>query len=416
MFNVRRVMPWIHVRPEQMEDGPPGFRVVDPRQGALPSNVGLGDFGRDADAAGMQSYPASYPSYNSADLPSSSRYPTQEIFDQLAQIYGLSGGFRGRQHVDAASMGSAYSPLSLPGADPFSQSIKVPVDQSSGDVAEPTSLAKPMVPQSGPIPERPSPRLMAPPPAVSRQLNADEGQVLSDAASDDGLREGQQYAQYRPPVAIGGMKVGVDEAGRPILVPDDPAKRPDPFEKLKQHGYPQPADDPGNGSAVVRNLREKNEYGQHRPNYHRFEFKDPLCDLGTPGCSVEAAYEALLRHALPGGEAWGTPIQHEKVSPVSLKGLIPGGRVQTLLDRDSGSVIHLTMPDHLFRDGYLQRQIVADNGKIYIRTFGQGNNASTEMATANNLMVRPAFEDATARIRAALRPPAPSASEVEWPR
>jgi hypothetical protein len=243
-----------------------------------------------------------------------------------------------------------------------------------------------------------------------------DGQVMSDATSDDDLRDGQQYVQYRRPSAIGGVRAGVDDAGRDILARDEPANQPDPFEKLKQRGYPKPPDNPGNGSAVVRQLREDHGYGQHRPHYHRFEFKDPLCDVGAPGCSVEAAYDALLRHALPGGDTRGAPIQHEQVSPVSLKGVVPGGRVQTFLDRDSGSVIHHTMDDHLFRHGYLQRQIVEENGKIYVRTFGEGNNVSGDRATANNVMVRPAFEDATARIRAALRPPSPLTAGEKWPR
>lgn len=80
---------------------------------------------------------------------------------------------------------------------------------------------------------------------------------------------------------------------------------PIPSKKLKQRAYPKPPDDPGNGSAVVRQLREDKGYGPHRPNYHRFEFRDALCDVGTPGCSIEAAYNALLRHALPGGDAPG---------------------------------------------------------------------------------------------------------------
>ncbi len=74
------------------------------------------------------------------------------------------------------------------------------------------------------------------------------------------------------------------------------------------------------------------------------------------------------------------------------------------------------MDDHLFRDGYLQRQIVEENGKIYVRTFGEGNNVSGDRATANNIMVRPAFEDATARIRAALRPLALPTAGQKWPR
>ncbi len=104
------------------------------------------------------------------------------------------------------------------------------------------------------------------------------------------------------------------------------------------------------------------------------------------------------------------------MSRVSLKGLVPGGQVQTFLDRDSGSVIHHTMDDHLFRHGYLQRQIVEENGKIYVRTFGEGNNVSGDRAAVNNMMVRPAFEDATARIRSALRPPVLPTAGEKWPR
>lgn len=446
MFNIRPAIPWIHVRPDQVEDGPPGFRVIaDPGRDAPPDDVGFGTFGHSVAARSAPVYPASYPIYNAFDFPLPSRYPTQEVFDQLARIYGIRFGFHEQQDADAGSIGPVDSPPRLPSVNLYSQSndplaatgsrigdgdsiplshesplVQGPLDQFVGNRAGRTLPAKPMAPQSSPFfgTETPSSRLAAVPPATSRQSDANEGQMLSDAASNDGLRDGQQYAQYRPPIAIGGMKVGVDGAGRNVLIPDQSAngEQLDPFEKLKQRGYPKPPEDPGNGSAVVRKLREDNDYGQHRPNYHRFEFKDALCELGTPGCSVEAAYGALLRHALPGGEAPGVPIQHEQVSQVSLKGLVPGGRVQTFLDRDGGSIVHRTMPDHLFRDGYLQRQIVVENGKIYVRTFGEGNNASAEMATANSVMARPAFEDATARIRTALLPPAPSMGEVEWPR
>lgn len=239
------------------------------------------------------------------------------------------------------------------------------------------------------------------------------GEVIADAASDDGLRDGQQYAQYRPPMPIRGLSVGVDGEGRDILIRAQPTddRQVDPFEVLKQKGYPRPPADPSNGSAIVDETRKL--YSRDRPNYHRFEFKDDLCDLGTPGCSVEAAYEALLRHAVPGGARWGVPIQHGQVSPVSFKG-IPGGRVQTSVDPESNSVIHHTVQGHMFHDGYLQRQIVVENGKVYVRTSGEGNNMGPQFAAANNLMSRSVFEDSTAKIRAALQ--SPKGSDVEWPR
>ena len=405
MFNVRPDVPWIYVRPDQFEESPPGFRVVaDPGRDAAPDNIGFASFGRDNGVPGAPIYPVDYPTYKPSDFPLPSRYPTQEAFDQLARIYGL----RPLDGSPRLPSGSLNEPLTSDGS-------RVPSAADRTGSAMPAEPVAPLDSSFFGAKGQPSPPA-AVPLALPRLSGPSERQVMSDATSDDGLRDGQQYVQYRRPPAIGGLRVGVDDAGRDTLIPEERANQPDPLEKLKQRGYPKPPDDPGNGSAAVRELREKHGYGQHRPHYHRFEFRDPLCDLGTPGCSVEAAYDALLRHALPGGDTRGAPIQHEQVSPVSLKGVVPGGRVQTLLDRDSGSVIHHTMDDHLFRHGYLQRQIVEENGKIYVRTFGEGNNVSGDMAAANNVMVRPAFDDATARIRAALRPPAPLTAGEKWPR
>jgi hypothetical protein len=440
MFNVRPDIPWIYVRPDQFEESPPGFRVVaDPGRSAPFDNIGFGSFGRDSAVRSAPINPVDYPSYNPSDFRVPSRYPTQGAFDQLARIYGLSFGPREHLNTDVGSIRPVDGPLRLPDGwlnDPLTSDgsrvgngsftplshgsplVHGSISQLAGDRTGFAMPAEPVVPQNSSFfgaegqPSQPA----AVSSAVPRLSGGSDEQVLSDATSDDGLRDGQQYVQYRRPSAIGGMRLGVDDAGRDILVPDERANQPDPLEKLRQRGYPKPPDDPGNGSAAARELREKHGYGQHRPHYHRFEFKDPLCDLGTPGCSIEAAYDALLRHALPGGDTRGAPIQHEQVSPVSLQGVVPGGRVQTFLDRDSGSVIHHTMDDHLFRDGYLQRQIVEENGKIYVRTFGEGNNVSGDRATANNIMVRPAFEDATARIRAALRPLALPTAGQKWPR
>lgn len=248
-----------------------------------------------------------------------------------------------------------------------------------------------------------------------RPSDIDERQVLSDAASDNGMRDGRQYAQYQPPVAVRGVKVGVDEAGRDILNPVEPegGRQLDPLEKLKQRGYPKPPEDPSNGSAIVSELRK--QYGQHRPNYHRYEFKDPLCDLGSPGCSVEAAYEALKRHAVPGGPAPDVPVEHGQVSSASFKGM-PGGRVETLLDQESSSIVNRTQPDHPLSDGYVQRQIVVENGKVYLRTFGEGNNLPTPIGSLNTVLARPAFEESTARIRTALHPADPVTAGKKWPR
>ena len=128
--------------------------------------------------------------------------------------------------------------------------------------------------------------------------------------------------------------------------------------------------------------------------------------MDDAGCTAEAAYEALLRHAVPGGPAPRVPVTHGQESTVSLMG-VPGGRIRTLVDGDSSSIINQTLPDHQFHNGFVQRQIVTKNGKIYVRTFGEGNNSTPDKAGWNRLLAESAFEESTARIRSALRPAAP---------
>jgi hypothetical protein len=255
-------------------------------------------------------------------------------------------------------------------------SVQGPVDPFAGD-GRPFSSATTTLAPPNPLPFESDTR---PPMAAAAATapwpsSAKEGEVLSDAVSDDSLWDGQQYVQYRPPVAIGGVKGGLDEEGRSVLLPDGDQR--DPLEKIRQRGYPRPPDDPANGSAMVKELREREQYGQHHAGYHRYEFTDHLCDRSDPSCTTEAAYEALLRYAVPGGPTPGMPVSHGMESPVSLMG-VPGGRVRTLVDSDSKSIINHTLPDHQFYNGFVQRQIVEKNGKLYLRTFGEGNNSNPE--------------------------------------
>lgn len=391
-------------------------------------DVGLGAFGHHPGTGGALTahfQPMDFPTDSPFAVQPPSRYPTEEAFYQLARIYARWSDFR-RQGADAGLIAPVGGPQHWPSANLFSRSDD-PRTAPAGRVNDsgfiPLSRGYPLVrePSAQAAPQG-SASVMARPSSLSSAitgLNPSVGEVLSDAMPDGGLSDGQQYAQYRPPTMVRGVKgVTLDEEGRHVLIPETPAAdaKIDPLEKLKQRGYPKPPEDPANGSVFVRKLREDNGYGPHRPNYHRYEFKDALCDLGTPGCSVEAAYDALLRHAVPGGPAPGVPIKHEQVSPVSFKGVVPGGRVQTFTERDSNSIINRTLMDHQFRDGYVQRQIVVENGKIYVRTFGEGNNTDAQRSAANNIMAKSAFEDSTAKIRAALRPPEVPIGGQKWPR
>lgn len=99
-------------------------------------------------------------------------------------------------------------------------------------------------------------------PSVTLVANPSPSPLLP--VGDDRYR----YIQSRPLSSVGGAKgLGVDDEGREILIPEKPDNREvDPFEKLKQRGYPKPPQYPGNGSAIVTKLRK--DYRPNHPNYH----------------------------------------------------------------------------------------------------------------------------------------------------
>jgi hypothetical protein len=197
-----------------------------------------------------------------------------------------------------------------------------------------------------------------------------------------------------------------DRNGPPSGMPEN-SGRLGPFEELKQRqrGYPKPPEDAGNGSEKVKELRKEANYDWRHPSYHRYEFKDALCQLGMPGCSIEAAYEALQRYAVPGSRDPGVKVENEQDSMATFKGM-PGGHVQTFVEPASLSIVNVTRPDHAFHDGYVQRQVVVEGDVIYLRTFGEGKNRAPEASMANTTMAKSAFEESTAGIRAALGAPA----------
>jgi hypothetical protein len=428
MFNVRPDTPWIYLNPEPVDDDPPGFRL-SPDGSAMDARQRSSGFGSFTHGPGIFGAPGVSTAYDASYFPfqTPTEHPFQGAFDQLARIYADAGSLRrqaagfGLAPADsgARSQGGPVLPeLGNPWPMPLgsmsdsrfmplsygSSSIQTPIGQFAGD-SKPSATATTSLAPRNPLPDsRPLPMAGAVP-AAPWQPNAEGGEVLSDAGSEDGLRDGQQYAEVRRPLPMRGVRVGVDEEGHDVLVQDGSGE-PDPFERLRQKGYPQPPQDPSNGSTMVKELREREQYGRHHGGYHRYEFTDHLCDLGDPGCNADAAYEALLRHAVPGGPASGVSVEHGQEAPVSLMG-VPGGHIRTLVDHDSRSIINQTLSDHQFHNGFVQRQIVEKDGKIYVRTFGEGNNITPDKAGWNRLLAEPAFEESTARIRAALRPAAP---------
>jgi hypothetical protein len=162
-------------------------------------------------------------------------------------------------------------------------------------------------------------------------------------------------------------------------------------------GRPLIADSPR-----LKKLIRSGAYSKHYAHYHEYELPPAvLCTLGQEGCSVERAYEALRVHAVPGGPRREGPVVDGERSPVSFGGL-RGGRIRTHVEEETHSIINVTEPDHVFRDGLVQRRIVVEGDKVVLRTFGIGNNSSKFMAGANEEVAGVAFAESTDRIRAAV--------------
>ena len=118
---------------------------------------------------------------------------------------------------------------------------------------------------------------------------------------------------------------------------------------------------------------------------------------------MAAAYDALLKNAVPGGPHSGTPVDNGQLSSVSFIG-VPGGEVRTFIEPSSYSIVNVTQPGHKFQNGIVQRQIVMKDGGIYVNTFGVGNNRSPLYKMLNVELAEPAFFNSTVAMRQALNP------------
>lgn len=184
------------------------------------------------------------------------------------------------------------------------------------------------------------------------------------------------------------------------------------FEELKarRRGYPL-APGPGIDTPMAEELRES--YDRHNPRYHRYDFKEPLCEMTMPGCIAEAAYAALLRFAVPGNPKAGHAARDEQEATAGFLG-VTGGQVTVHVDADRKAVVNRTLPDHIFHDGFAQRQIVVEGNTVFIRHYGEGVNRSMDRALQNKLLAPAAFRESITQMREALRPAGPPSGR--WPR
>ncbi|CAH9067620.1 hypothetical protein PSECIP111854_04154 [Pseudoalteromonas sp. CIP111854] len=101
-----------------------------------------------------------------------------------------------------------------------------------------------------------------------------------------------------------------------------------------------------------------------------------------------------IRNAAPGANGVD-PVSGN--SPTTLP--LGVGSVDHEVDTANNRVINITRPGHIFEHGYVIRSVVLRNGKVYIRTYGEGVNNNRVKAMLNGVAGRGGFKYLDNRIR-----------------
>lgn len=191
---------------------------------------------------------------------------------------------------------------------------------------------------------------------------------------------------------------------------DRPATNSFEAFKARGRGYPQ---EPGPDIDTPMATKLRESYDRHNPRYQRYDFKEPLCEMTMPGCTAEAAYAALLRFAVPGNPKAGHAVREGQDAPAGFLG-VGVGDVTVHVDDARKAVVNKTKDNHLYHDGFVQRQIVVEGNAVFIRHYGEGVNGSMDLALQNKVLAPAIFRESVNQIREALQPPGPPSGR--WPR
>jgi hypothetical protein len=113
--------------------------------------------------------------------------------------------------------------------------------------------------------------------------------------------------------------------------------------------------------------RDGKLYDAADPEHHWYEYETPIGESSKQ--LVEAALQSLLRHAAPGQSSIsgsGEPV--EATTPFGSLGFI-----DQVVDPASRSVTNQTQKNHRLYPGGVRRSIIVKDGKVWVRTVGEGN-------------------------------------------
>ena len=138
------------------------------------------------------------------------------------------------------------------------------------------------------------------------------------------------------------------------------------------------------------------EYDQNSLLYHYYEMENFICFISTPKCSIENVFYQLRRFPAPGADP-ATPVNSGDITSIEFLA-ISGGRVVHLF-KDDQTIRNQTLDDHVFRDGYVDRKVVVDGGRLKIETVGEGISRNLGWKLLNIVSYRPAFNIADSNIK-----------------
>jgi hypothetical protein len=130
------------------------------------------------------------------------------------------------------------------------------------------------------------------------------------------------------------------------------------------------------------------EYDPNNKRFHDGTVYTLACDASQQfGCSADYVFQSgTMYHPAPGFDG-SAPVQHFEVREV------PGlGDVRFHVFEDELRIVNETMPGHKLHPGYVERQVLQIDQRVFIRTRGVGIGPMPNLNEAGMPIVWPAVD------------------------
>lgn len=154
---------------------------------------------------------------------------------------------------------------------------------------------------------------------------------------------------------------------------------------------------------------ERGLYNENDGYHHYYEMLNEMCSFTQKGCTTDNVWAGLKRNPAPGWDN-SQEVHTGDYTHIIFLG-ISGGTVSHIVYEKSMALINLTLPDHIFSNGYVKRSVVVKNNAIYIRSIGEGITSAGSFgpfprsvrATLNMKLYKPGFDSLDNQIKDGIR-------------